>query len=106
MRRQNPVVAGRDEAVLQVLAVRRFDDLPRLAPSLQAEREHWAGDLAAALSRLCAVHASYWDHDWRREHRGFGRYPEPCGKPSRDIWICMTPPSPRGRSASWPDRDS
>jgi hypothetical protein len=22
------------------------------------------------------VHASYWDHDWRREHRGFGRYPE------------------------------
>jgi hypothetical protein len=35
-----------------------------------------AGDLAAALSRLRAMHASYWDHDWRREHRGFGRYPE------------------------------
>jgi hypothetical protein len=21
------------------------------------------------------VRASYWEHDWRREHRGFGRYP-------------------------------
>jgi hypothetical protein len=67
---------GPDEAVLQALADRRFDDLPRLVPSPQAERESLAGDLAAALSRLRAVHASYWDHDWRREHRGFGRYPE------------------------------
>lgn len=33
-------------------------------------------ELAAALSYLRAVHASYWDHDWRREHRGSGRYPE------------------------------
>jgi hypothetical protein len=29
-----------------------------------------------ALTRLRAVHASYWDHDWRHEHRGLGRYPE------------------------------
>lgn len=29
-----------------------------------------------ALSRLRAVHCSYWDSGWRREHRGFGRYPE------------------------------
>ena len=67
---------GPDEAVLQVLAERRFGDLARLAPSPQAEREHLAEELATALSRLRAVHASYWDHDWRREHRGFGRYPE------------------------------
>jgi hypothetical protein len=67
---------GPDEAVLQALADRRFNDLPRLAPSPQAEREQLAGELAAALSHLRAVHASYWDHDWRREHRGFGRYPE------------------------------
>jgi hypothetical protein len=67
---------GPDEAVLQALVDRRFDDLPRLAPSPQAEREYLAGDLAAALRRLRVVHASYWDHDWRREHRGFGRYPE------------------------------
>jgi hypothetical protein len=67
---------GPDEAVLQALVDRRFDDLPRLAPSPQAQREYLAEDLAAALSHLRAVHASYWDHDWRREHRGFGRYPE------------------------------
>ena len=62
--------------MLQVLAERRFGDLARLAPSPQAEREELAEELATALSRLRAVHASYWDHDWRREHRGFGRYPE------------------------------
>jgi len=33
-------------------------------------------ELAAAFGHLCAVHASYWDRDWRREHRGLGRYPE------------------------------
>src|SRR5512132_3434287 len=37
---------GPDEAVLQALADRRFDDLPRLAPSPQAEREYLAGDVA------------------------------------------------------------
>jgi hypothetical protein len=67
---------GPDEAVLQALAERRFDDLARLAPSSQAEWEQLAEELAAALTRLRAVHSSYWDHDWRREHRGLGRYPE------------------------------
>jgi len=67
---------GPDEAVLQALAERRLGDLARLAPSPQTEREQLAEELAAALSRLRAVHASYWDHDWRREHRGSGRYPE------------------------------
>jgi hypothetical protein len=67
---------GPDETVLRALAERRFGDLARLAPSPQAEREQLAEELAAALSRLRAVHSSYWDHDWRREHRGSGRYPE------------------------------
>jgi hypothetical protein len=67
---------GPDEAVLGALAERRLDDLPRLTPSPQAEREQSAVELATALGRLRAVHASYWDHDWRREHRGLGRYPE------------------------------
>lgn len=71
---------GPDDAVLQALAERRFDDLARLAPSPQAEREQLPADLAAALSHLRAVHANYWDHDWRREHRGSGRYPE------HDLW--------------------
>jgi hypothetical protein len=67
---------GPDGAVLQALAERRLGGLARLTPSPQAEREQLAEELAAALSRLRAVHASYWDHDWRREHRGSGRYPE------------------------------
>jgi len=28
------------------------------------------------LGHLRAVHAAYWGRDWRREHRGLGRYPE------------------------------
>lgn len=67
---------GPDEGVLEALAERRFVDLARLAPSPQDEREQVAAELAEALSHLRAVHACYWDHDWRREHRGLGRYPE------------------------------
>jgi hypothetical protein len=71
---------GPDEAVLQALAERRFGDLPREAPSPSARREQLTSELDAALSHLRAVHDSYWDHDWRREHRGLGRYPE------NDLW--------------------
>ena len=39
-----------------------------------------ADELDVALSHLRAVHASYWDHHWRRDHRGLGRYPE------NDLW--------------------
>ena len=67
---------GPDEAVLRALAERRLGDLARLAPSPQAGREQLVEELDAALSRLRAVHACYWDHDWRREHRVSGRYPE------------------------------
>ena len=35
-----------------------------------------ADELDTALSHLRAVHASYWDGDWRRDRRGLGRYPE------------------------------
>jgi hypothetical protein len=67
---------GPDEEVLQALAERRFGDLPRQAPSPRARREQVTDELGVALSHLRAVHASYWDDDWRREHRGLGRYPE------------------------------
>ena len=67
---------GPDDAVLRALAERRFADLPRQAPSPDARRDQLAAELEAALSHLRAVRASYWDRDWRREHRGLGRYPE------------------------------
>lgn len=67
---------GPDESVLRALAERRLADFPRQEPSARARREQLAAELEAALSHLRAVHASYWDRDWRREHRGLGRYPE------------------------------
>jgi hypothetical protein len=67
---------GPDEDVLQALTERRFADLPRQAPSPDDRRDQSADELDAALSHLREVHGAYWEHDWRREHRGLGRYPE------------------------------
>jgi hypothetical protein len=67
---------GPDEDVLQALAERRFADLPRQKPSPTARSDQLAGELDVALGHLREVHAAYWDRDWRREHRGLGRYPE------------------------------
>jgi hypothetical protein len=67
---------GTDEAVLQALAERRFSDLPWQEQPAGARREQLAAELAAALSHLRSVYASYWDSDWRRERRGYDRYPE------------------------------
>jgi hypothetical protein len=67
---------GPDEGVLQALSERRFGDLPRLETPPEDQREQVAGELAVAFGRLRAVRDSYWDQQWRREHRGFGRYPE------------------------------
>jgi hypothetical protein len=67
---------GPDEDVLQALAERRFADLPRQAPSSAARHDQMIAERDAALSRLRGIHAAYWDNDWRREHRGLGRYPE------------------------------
>src|SRR6266566_5353085 len=67
---------GPDEDVLQALAGRRLDGLPRVTSAPEAQREQLTGELEVALSRLRSVHASYWDYDWRRANRGGGRYPE------------------------------
>jgi hypothetical protein len=67
---------GPSEGVLQALAERRFGDLPRLAVPPDVGGEQLAAELEAALGHLRAVHAAYWDRDWRRDHRGLGRYPE------------------------------
>jgi hypothetical protein len=67
---------GADEAVLLALAERRFSDLPRQEPLASARQEQLATELAAALSHLRSVYSSYWESDWRRDHRGYDRYPE------------------------------
>lgn len=67
---------GHGEDVLAALAERRFGDLPRFTVSATAMQEQTTAAAAAALGHLRAVRDCYWDRDWRREHRGLGRYPE------------------------------
>ncbi|HEV2372163.1 MAG TPA: hypothetical protein VGS19_08345 [Streptosporangiaceae bacterium] len=67
---------GPDEDVLQALVERRFGDLPRISLPTAVRRRQVAADVAAALTHLRTVCDSYWDQNWRREHRGSGRYPE------------------------------
>src|SRR6266568_240954 len=57
---------GPDERAFTALEARDLGSLQRQL------RE----DLGAALAHLREVRDKYWDHDWRREHRGYGRYPE------------------------------
>lgn len=66
----------RSSALRIVILVTAVGDLPRLEIPPEVQREQVAGELAAALGRLRGVRDSYWDQQWRREHRGFGRYPE------------------------------
>jgi hypothetical protein len=57
-------------------AVLEGADPRRVVPDPVDERLQLRDDLDAALLHLRQVHGSYWDPDWRREHRGMGRYPE------------------------------
>ncbi|SDH89224.1 DUF7711 family protein [Nonomuraea jiangxiensis] len=65
---------GPEKAVLDALEARRFDLVRGAEPEDEPARA--AGELRTALEHLRAVHDSYWDRRWRREHRGVGRYPE------------------------------
>jgi hypothetical protein len=68
---------GPDRDVLAALTERRFGDLPRVPlPAGAVQEQQATAAIAAALSHLREVRDSYWDRDWRREHRGLGRYPE------------------------------
>lgn len=70
------VDGGPDEQALAALEARDFGSLNRLVPDPVDERLQIRDDLDAALAHLREVRDRYWDHDWRREHRGYGRYPE------------------------------
>ncbi|MFC4854593.1 DUF7711 family protein [Actinophytocola glycyrrhizae] len=67
---------GPDEDVLRALSERRFADLPRVVADPGEVRAQTAAALDTALARLRAVHANYWERDWRQENRGNHRYPE------------------------------
>jgi hypothetical protein len=67
--------------------------------------EQLAGDLDAALRHLRQVRDCYGEDDWRKEHRGFGRYREhelwQAIEGCLDILDASRPPSPGTR----PDQD-
>jgi hypothetical protein len=67
---------GVDQQALQALSSGSCESLrlPALPP--RAADEQLATDLATSLAHLRAVEASYWEQDWRRQHRGGGVYPE------------------------------
>jgi hypothetical protein len=70
------LAGGAETAVLDALASRRLDDLPRLTPSDVDRRLQRRDELDNSVHHLREVRDKYWDRDWRREHRGNGRYPE------------------------------
>ena len=67
---------GTENAALDALARRDFAALHPLTPDQADLHLQRQDDLETALRRLREVHDRYWDYDWRREHRGGGRYPE------------------------------
>jgi len=67
---------GTESAALDALAARQLSRLRRLTATPADEHLQLRDDLDAALRHLREVRDSYWQHEWRREHRGFGRYPE------------------------------
>ena len=61
---------------LVALEARHSGSRNRLVPEPADERLQLREDMDAALAHLREVRDRYWDHDWRRAHRGYGRYPE------------------------------
>ncbi|MGH9031924.1 MAG: DUF7711 family protein [Acidimicrobiia bacterium] len=69
--------AGTDMAALDALVRRRFEDLTVVAPpDAGALRGQLVIDFEAARLHLRQVVDRYDDPGWRREHKGFGVYPE------------------------------
>ena len=69
-------LAGPDEPTLDALGERHMGDLHRLIPTAAEEAEQLQVELAASLAHLQRVDAAYWERAWRRDHKGFGSYPE------------------------------
>ncbi|MDF1598059.1 MAG: hypothetical protein P1T08_18460 [Acidimicrobiia bacterium] len=68
---------GPDHTTLGLLADRRLGELAVLEPADRAVyRAQLQTELEASRRHLGRVVDSYHDRDWRRDHQGFGVYPE------------------------------
>jgi hypothetical protein len=67
---------GVEGGALDALEARDYGALHQLTSSAVDEQTQIRDELDAALAHLREVRDVYWGRDWRREHRGYGRYPE------------------------------
>ena len=67
---------GVDENAIAAFAAGDCDQLRAAEPAAGLFAERLAGELAVSLAHLRETEARYYDHGWRREHKGGGFYPE------------------------------
>jgi hypothetical protein len=67
---------GLDSTVIEALRTRRLDRLDVVEPSPEELVTQLREELALSRRHLRAVLATYWDRDWRREHKGYDESPE------------------------------
>jgi hypothetical protein len=67
---------GLDEAMIDALRQKRFDDVEIVAPTAHELREQCERELSVSRDHLRAVLERYWDDSWRRQQRGRDRTPD------------------------------
>lgn len=67
---------GLGTTVIEAIRSRRLDRLAVVEPSLDELTEQLREELAVSRRHLRAVLDHYWDHGWRRDHRGYDESPE------------------------------
>lgn len=67
---------GPDTTALDALERGDAEPLRLPEPTRADARAQLAMELDASLAHLRRTEASYWERDWRRDHRGSGIYPE------------------------------
>ena len=68
--------SGLDADVIEALRSRRLDRVVVVEPSAQELVVQLREELAPSRRRLRSVLDGYWEHDWRREHKGYDESPE------------------------------
>lgn len=67
---------GLDSTVIEALRSRRLDRLTVVEPSIEQLTEQLSEELVASRRHLRDLLVRYWDHDRRREHKGYDESPE------------------------------
>jgi hypothetical protein len=68
--------SGPDHEGIDTLRQRRFDLLRVVEATPAQMADQLEVELEGCRRHLHQVLDHYWDHDWRREHKGFGVHPE------------------------------